>query len=399
MPWNDNANPGPWGSPPPEGDKDKPQGERPGQEGPEPGPERDEPRRPAPPPRRPQQQQPPAEGVDLNELIERWSARLSGLFSGGGGGGGGAPQGGKDFIRQYGPGIGGLLVVVYFLAGIIIVGPTEEAVVTTFGAWTRTVKSGVGYHLPIVEGYQKVGVTNLRQTPVGGEKANTNTKESLMLTGDENIVDIAFTVNWRISDPGKFLFNIDKGEETVKAVAESAMREIVGRTALDPILSNGRAKLQADSAALMQRILDSYDAGVIVDSVQIRDAQPPAIVVPAFQDVAAARQNFQARVNEANGKAAQIRQAALGYKAQAVNEAVGEAQRFNQVYEQYRLAPGVTRQRLYIETMTRVLSKSNKVIIDSKGASAPVILPPDVFRPKVSTPTVQAAPRAAGAAQ
>jgi membrane protease subunit HflK len=383
MPWNDNANPGPWGAPPPEGDKDKPEAPR------------DEPRK-APPPRRPQP--PPAEGVDLNEVMERWNARLRGLF-GGGNGGGGPSESGQELVRRYAPIVGGLLVLVYIIAGFIVVSPTERAVVTTFGAHTRDVNSGVGFHAPIIEGYTKVDITSIRETKVGGEKANTKTDESLMLTGDENIVDIAFAVNWKVNDPAKFLFNIANGEDTVKAVAESAMREVVGRTALDPIISTGRGQLQADAAALMQRILDSYDAGVLIDSVQVRDAQPPASVVAAFQDVAAARQNYQARVNEANGKAAQIKQAALGYKAQAVNEAVGEAQRFNQIYEQYRLAPGVTRQRLYIETMSRVLSRSNKVIIDSKGASAPIILPPDAFRPKVQTPTVQPAPRAPGAAQ
>lgn len=396
MPWNDNANPGPWGSPPPEGDKDKPGAPAPGSP---PAPDRDEPRRPSPPPRRPSP--PPAEGVDLNELIDRWSARLRGMFGNGGGGGGSPGENGPEMVRKYAPIVGGLLVAVYLAAGIIVVSPTERAVVTTLGAYTRDVNSGIGFHAPIIEGYTKVDITSIRETKVGGEKANTNTDESLMLTGDENIVDIAFAVNWKVSDPSKFLFNVDNGAETVKAVAESAMREIVGRTALDPILSNGRGKLQADAAVLMQRILDSYDAGVLIDSVQVRDAQPPASVVAAFQDVAAARQNYQARVNEANGKASQIRQAALGYKAQAVNEAVGEAQRFNQVYEQYKLAPGVTRQRLYIETMSRVLSRSNKVIIDSKGASAPIILPPDAFRPKVQTPPAaqQPAARSPGAAQ
>lgn len=176
------------------------------------------------------------------------------------------------------------------------------------------------------------------------------------------------------------------------------MREVVGRSQLDPIISTGRGKVQADAQALMQRILDDYDAGVIIDSVQIRDAQPPQQVIAAFQDVATAGQNFQARINEAGGQAAKIRQEALGYKAQVVNEARGEAERFNQIYEQYRLAPGVTRERLYIETMERVLAKSNKVIIDGKGVTAPIVLSPDAFKPRNPTPTT-AAPRAPGAAQ
>lgn len=385
MPWNDNANPGPWGSPPPEGDKDKPGA-------PAPAPERDEPRRPQPPPRRPQP--PPAEGVDLNALIARWSERLRGLF--GNGGGGGAPgDSTPEMIRKYAPIVGGLLVAVYIFAGIIVVGAKEEAVVTTFGAWTRSYDPGVGFHFPLIEGYRKVDITTINETTVGGTKAGTLEDESLMLTGDENIVDLPFAVNWKVLNAGKSLFNVTNVRDTVKAVAESAMREVVGRSQLDPILTTDRGRIQAEAATLMQRILDSYDAGVVIDSVQIRAAEPPKPVVAAFQDVAAAGQNYQAKVNEAEGKASQIRQAALGYKAQVVNEAVGEAQRFDQIYVQYRLAPGVTRQRLYIETMERVLSKSNKVIIDGKGVTAPIVLSPDVFKPRVAAP----APRTAGAAQ
>ncbi|MDB5468465.1 MAG: hflK [Caulobacter sp.] len=386
MPWNDNANPGPWGSPPPEGDKDKPGA-------PGPAPDREEPRRPQPPPRRPQP--PPAEGVDLNELIERWSGRLRGLF--GGNGGGGSPGQSEDMVRRYAPIVGGLLVAVYFFAGVIVVGAKEEAVVTTFGAWSRSYGPGVGFHFPLVEGYRKVDITTINETIVGGVKAGTVEDESLMLTGDENIVDLPFAVNWKVSNAGKSLFNVTDIAATVKAVAESSMREVVGRSQLDPILTTDRGRIQAEAATLMQRILDSYDSGVVIDSVQIRAAEPPKPVVAAFQDVAAAGQNYQAKVNEAEGKASQIKQAALGYKAQVVNEAVGEAQRFNQLYVQYRLAPGVTRQRLYIETMERVLSHSNKVIIDGKGVTAPIVLSPDVFKPRV--PAAAPAARAPGAAQ
>ncbi|RYF95131.1 MAG: FtsH protease activity modulator HflK, partial [Caulobacteraceae bacterium] len=324
---------------------------------------------------------------------ERLSDRLRGLF--GGGNGGGAPGEGEDMVRKYAPIAGGLLVAVYLAAGIIVVGAKEQAVVTTFGAWTGKFDPGLGYHLPLIQGYRKVDVTTINETIVGGVKAGTVEDESLMLTGDENIVDLPFAVNWKIADAGKSLFNVTDVASTVKAVAESAMREVVGRSQLDPILTTDRGRIQTEAASLMQRILDSYDAGVLVDSVQIRAAEPPKPVVAAFQDVAAAGQNYQAKVNEAEGKASQIKQAALGYKAQVVNEAVGEAQRFDQIYVQYRLAPGVTRQRLYIETMERVLSKSNKVIIDGKGVTAPIVLSPDVFKPKVA---VQA-PRSAGAAQ
>jgi membrane protease subunit HflK len=377
MPWNDNANPGPWGSPPPEGEKP----ERPG----------DEPKRPQrpQPPRRPP---PPSEGVDLNELLERWSARLRGLLGNGGGGGFGGGNG-QSLVR-YIPLAAGLLVFLYLLSGVVIVGAKEQAVITTFGAWTRSYGPGIGYHLPIVERSRKVDVTSLKETIVGGA-GDTATDERLMLTGDENIVDLTFAVNWRVSNAGKYLFNIAEQEATVKAVAESAMREIVGHTDLDPIISSGRGKVQADAETLMQRILDGYDSGIIIDSIQIRGSQPPKEVIAAFQDVATAGQNLQAKVNAAGGQAASIRQQALGYKAQVVNEAIGEAQRFNQIYEQYKLAPGVTRERLYLETMERVLARSNKVIIDGKGVTAPIVLSPDTFRPRAGS---AAAPTAMGAA-
>ncbi|HYE45233.1 MAG TPA: FtsH protease activity modulator HflK [Caulobacter sp.] len=364
MPWNDNANPGPWGSPPPEDDK------------PESG--REEPRRPQrnPPPRRPG---PQGEGVDLNEVLERWTARLRGLLQGGPGGG--SPAGGPNMARLL-PIAGGVGVVLLLLSGVVIVGERERAVVTTFGAWTATYGPGIGYRFPLIQGVTRVPMT-LQKTPIGGTTNAPLLQESLMLTGDENIVDLKFTVNWRVSDPGKYLFNVREADATLKAVAESAMREVVGQSQLNPILSTGKANVQVNAAALMQRVLDSYDAGIIIDSVQIEDAQPPGPVVAAFQDVATAGQNKQTAINEAQGDAARIRQEALGYKAQVVNEARGEAQRFSQLYEQYRLAPAVTRDRLYIETMERVLAKSNKVIIDGKGVTAPIVLSPDVFRPKV----------------
>jgi membrane protease subunit HflK len=187
------------------------------------------------------------------------------------------------------------------------------------------------------------------------------------------------------------------------------MREVVGKTSLQPILSSGRGLVQRQTADLIQRMLDGWGAGITVVEVQISRANPPSEVVAAFRDVQSAEQDAQSAANEANtyknrvineakGDAARIIQAAQGYREQAVREAEGEASRFNQIYTEYRRAPGVTRDRLYIETMQRILQASNKVVIDSKGASAPIILPPDVFRPKVApsapapAPQVEAAP-------
>jgi len=370
MPWNDNANPGPWGSPPPnDGDRGGPGG----------------PRRPPPGgprgPRRP-------DGPDLNALFERLSRRLRDLF--GGPGGGGVRPGAIAVVA-------GAAFALWALSGLYIVQPNEQAVVTTFGAYSRSESPGLRYHLPTpIERVEKVAVTSLNRIDVGGSAGADLPEESLMLTGDENIVDLDFSVTWRVEDPAKFLFTVRDPETSVKAVAESAMREVVGKTPLESILTRGRGQVQTQAAELMQKTLDSWNAGVSVVEVQIRTANPPQEVVGAFREVANAGQDAESAVNEANtyrnrvineakGDAAKIVQSAQGYREQAVREATGDAARFNQIYSEYRSAPGVTRERLYIETMQRVLEKSNKVIVDGKGASAPIILPPDVFRPRAST--------------
>ncbi|HEX6860833.1 MAG TPA: FtsH protease activity modulator HflK [Caulobacteraceae bacterium] len=348
MPWNDNANPGPWGSPPPE----KPGGASRG------------PKRPSGPSPRP-----PGPGFSFEEYQRRFNDWLRG------------PGGGRPRPRAIAMLVAGA-VGLFVLSGTYVVQPNEQSVVTTFGAYTRTAGPGLRYHLPLIERVQKVPVTALQRTDVGGVPGAEQTDESLMLTGDENIVDLSFSVTWRVSDPVDYVFNIKDPDGAVKAVAESAMREVVGHTALQPLISTGRGEVQQEALALMQQMLDSYGAGIRVDEVQIRNAGPPKQVVEAFREVATAQQNAESAVNVAKGEAARIVQAAIGYRAQVTREAAGEAARFNQIYEEYRQAPAVTRERLYIETMQRVLANSNKVIVDGKNTSAPIILPPDAFRPK-----------------
>ena len=370
MPWNDNANPGPWGSPTPpgdDGDRREPPRRQPGRGG----------------PRRP-------EGPDLNNALDRLLSRLRGLF--GGPGGQGMRPGAVALL-------GGAAIGLWALSGIYVVQPNESAVVTTFGAYSRAETPGLRYHLPApIERVEKVAITSLQRTDIGGAAGADVPEESLMLTGDENIVDLDFSITWRIADPARYLFNLADPEASVKAAAESAMREVVGRMLLDDVLTTGRGKVQSETAELIQRTLDSWGAGVNVVEVQIRSANPPQQVYPAFRDVQSAQQDAVSAVNEANtyrnrvineakGDAARTTQSALGYREQAVREATGAAARFNQIYAEYRRAPGVTRDRLYIETMQRVLARSNKVVVDSKGASAPIILPPDVFRPRTATST------------
>ena len=375
MPWNDNANPGPWG--PPSGGDDK---RDPGSRRPQGGGSRG--------PRRP-------DGPDFTAGFDRLGQRMRDLFGGPGGG-----------LR---PGVVAAVVGAAFglwaLSGLYVVQPNEQAVVTTFGAYSRSESPGLRYHLPApIEGVEMVPVTTLNRADVGGGTGADTPAESLMLTGDEQIIDLDFSVTWRINDPGKYIFAIKNPEEAVKAVAESAMREVVGKTPLQPIISTGRGQVQLQTAELMQKTLDSWGAGISVVEVQIRSANPPPEVVGAFREVNNATQDADSAVNEANtyrnrvineakGDASRITQGAQAYREQVVRDAAGEAARFNQIYTEYRRAPGVTRDRLYIETMQRILQNSNKVVIDAKGATAPIILPPDVFRPKAQTPAPQPQPQ------
>ena len=378
MPWNDNANPGPWGSPQPgdDGDRKDAARRRPQDGGP---------RRPSGP-----------GGPDMNAGFEQLRRRLSAMF---GGPGGRVRPGAVAAVAALG-------FALWTLSGVYVVQPNEEAVVTTFGAYSRSEAPGLRYHLPApIERVEKVPVTTLNRIDIGGTGTADGDipQESLMLTSDENIIDLNFSVTWRVQDASRYLFATRSPEEAVKAVAESAMREIIGKTPLDPILTNGRSKVQLQTAELMQRTLDRWGAGVSIVEVQIRSVNPPQEVVAAFRDVQSAEQDRDSAVNEANayrnrvvqeakGDAAKIVQSAQGYREQAVRTATGDAARFNSIYNEYRRAPGATKDRLYIETMQRVLARSNKVIVDSKGASAPIILPPDVFRPRTATAAVAETP-------
>lgn len=375
MPWNDNANPGPWGAPPPndgDGGKNDKGPRRPsGPRGP------GGPRRPGGP-----------GGPDLNATLEQIQRRLRDFFNGPGGHG----------VRPAAvAAVAGVGFGLWALSGFYIVQPNEQAVVMTFGAYSRSEGPGVRYHLPSpIETAEKVAVTSLNRIDVGGSGQVDLPEESLMLTSDENIIDVEFSITWRVADAARFVFTVRDPEASVKAVAESAMREVVGKTPLDIVLTTGRGQVQIQAAELMQRTLDSWGVGVSVVEVQIRSANPPNEVIAAFRDVTNAEQDAESAVNEANtyrnrvineakGDAARLTQSAEGYREQSVREATGDAARFDQIYAEYRRAPAVTRERLYIETMQRVLQNSNKVVIDGKGASAPIILPPDVFRPRTGS--------------
>lgn len=362
MPWNDNANPGPWGTPPGSND--------------------DEPR--PQPSRRPPSPPPPPPGPDFGEVLRRVRAEWGRLTRG--------RRADRLTGRIVGLGVAGV-VTLWILSGFYIVQPYEQAIVTRFGAYERTDGPGLRYHLPTpVEEAERVDVTNEQKLAIGGEGGSEAPGESLMLTGDENIVDLSFAVQYHIADPAAWLFQVRDPEGAVRAVAESAMREVIGHSDLTSVLTNGRRAVQAQTLALMQSILNSYHAGVTIDAVQVQNANPPAEVVPAYQDIARAGQDAQSAintantyanktVNEAQGTAARITQSAAGYQEQVVHEANGEASRFDQIYAQYRRAPAVTRERIYIQTMEDVLAHAHTVIIGTKGATAPIILPPQAFQP------------------
>ena len=431
MPWNDNSNPGPWGSPGPQdggkgGKGGSGSGGKGGGEGGGPpegsggsggkgpwgslggGGSGEPPRgpRPVPPsgggPRRPGGPLGPKGGAEFEDLIRQLNERFRRWF--GGGGPSGRPR------ASVMAAVAGAAFAAWALSGLYIVQPNQEAVVTRFGAYTRSEGPGLRYHLPgPIEAVEKVAVTDLKALNVGGANATDVPEESLMLTGDENIVDLNFTVQWRIADAASYIFRLTDTDAAVKMVAESAMREVVGKTPVQSILSTGRGQVQAQVAELMQRTLDSWGAGVSVVEVQIREANPPQEVIAAFRDVNNAGQDAEAAVNEANtyrnrvinearGDAARITQAAVAYREQVIREAQGEAERFAAIEAEYRRAPGVTRQRLYTETMERVLRNSNKVVIDTPaGGTAPIVLPPDLLRGRGQAQ--QAAPQPAQPAQ
>jgi membrane protease subunit HflK len=318
---------------------------------------------------------------------------------------------GQDKLRRFLPGgnLGGrgfalmalAAVALWGFSGFFRVEPDELGVVLRFGKEVREVQPGLNYHLPYpIESVLTpkalrvnkidIGMRVVDDVRRGGSAVRDVPEESLMLTGDENIVDVDFSVLWRVKPTGvgEYLFNIQNPEGTVKAVAESAMREVVGRSEIQPILTGARQNIENAVQELMQKTLDHYGAGVIVQQVQLQKVDPPAQVIDAFRDVQAARADLERAVNEAQtyanrvvpearGRAAQITQAAEAYKQQTVAEATGQTARFLKIYDEYKKAPDVTRQRMYLETMERVLGGTDKVIIDQQAGGVVPYLPLD----------------------
>jgi len=291
----------------------------------------------------------------LDELVRRSRER----FGGGGGGGGGGFPGRPDRSLIVWAILGFVLIWLVFTSTHSIA-PAERGVVTQFGRYSRTLGPGVSFTLPSpIERVKKINVEKVQTFDMGASNA-----DDLMLTGDQNLLDLAYTVRWYIRTPELYLFQMAQPDETIREVAESAMRAVISQVSLNDAMGDRRAEIEAQVTQNMQRILDSYRSGVQVQGIAIKQADPPDAVNDAFKRVTAAQQQAQSFINNANAYSLQLRQ-----KAQ------GDATSFDKVYEQYKLAPEVTRRRMYYETMEQILSKVDKTVIEAPGVTPYLPLP------------------------
>ncbi|MEO8156735.1 MAG: FtsH protease activity modulator HflK [Betaproteobacteria bacterium] len=328
---------------------------------------------------------------DLDELWRRLNQRLNALF-GGKGGGGGRPQG--PSVRQFGGGFGLLVIlvlVVWLASGFYIVDASQRGVVLRFGKFVESTLPGPRWHMPWpVEAVEVVNVTGVRTVEIG-YRNNVKSKvqnESLMITDDENIIDIQFAVQYILKDPQDYLFNNRDADKTVMQSAESAIREVVGKNKMDFLLSGGKEKIVETVQVLLQNILDRYKTGIAVMRVTMQDAQAPEEVQAAFADAVKAGQDRERQINEgqsyfndvvpkATGTSSRLLQEGEGYRQSVIANAEGDASRFSQIVTEYNKAPVVTRQRLYLDAMQQVLSNSSKVVVDQKNGSNLLYLPLD----------------------
>jgi len=332
---------------------------------------------------------------NIDEVVEKIQKLIKKLMPGG------KSSGGKPIIFGL-----ILLISLWAFSGLYRVLPDEQGVVLRFGKFVSTTQPGLNYHIPYpIETVLTPKVTKVNRIDVGFRSASDSgrtsgiddvSEESLMLTGDENIVNIDFSVFWVIKDAGKFLFKIQSPVETVKAAAETAMREVIAKSRLQSILTEGRSKIEIETQEIAQSLLDEYESGIQITQVQTQKADPPDEVIDAFRDVQAARADMERSKNEAEayandviprarGDAAKILQEAEAYKKQVVAAAEGEASRFVAIYNEYAKAKRVTQERMYLETMEKVLADIDKVIIDRKAGGVVPYLPlPELSKKKGS---------------
>ncbi len=335
---------------------------------------------------------------DLDELLNFLKYQFN-RFGGGGNSGGSGGNGGGFSPRIWGyAGLG--LAALWLLSGIYVVAPDEKGVVLRFGEYVQTTDSGLHWHLPYpiesvltprvtAENIEEIGFRSAAGTGFFGARTADNKNitdvqaESLMLTGDENIVDLDFTVRWRIDDARDFLFNVQNVSDTIKRVSESIMREVIGRYTIDDALTDNKTAIQQEVQEKIQKVLNDYKIGVLVTGAELQQVNPPQQVIDAFRDVQAARADAEKLINQATGYAnnvlprargqsAQILEQAQAYKQSTIADAQGRAARFTSQLQEYRKAPQVTRERLYYETMQRVLENSGKVILP-EGAGGNIL--------------------------
>ena len=339
---------------------------------------------------------------DLDQLWRDFNQRLSNLFGnkkngGGNNNGNGGNSGGTGFtpdMRGAGIGAGVIAAIVAFLwlvSGFFIVQEGQTGVVLTFGKYSHMTPAGFNWRWPApIQRHETVNVSQVRTVEVGyrGNVKNKQQQESLMLTEDENIIDIQFAVQFTLKNASDWVFNNREQDELVKQIAETAMREIVGRNKMDFVLYEGREKIAFDSGQLMQQIVDKYKAGVQITNVTMQGVQPPEQVQASFDDAVKAGQDRERQKNEgqayandviprARGAASRLMQESEAYRASVTANAQGEASRFKQVLAEYQKAPAVTRDRMYIETMQKIFSSTTKVMVDSKGSNNLIYLPLD----------------------
>lgn len=349
---------------------------------------------------------------DLDEMIRKMQKKLSGLFGGkSGGGSGNGSSGGGERAAGWTPSnplkpigiLAAIGVLVWLATGIYIVDEGTRGVVTRFGQYVDTTLPGPHWHIPApVETVQNVNVEQIRTAEIGyrsgggGAQAGAIASEALMLTKDENIISVKFAVQYKVKDARDYLFNTRDPDGSLRQATESAVRDAVGKNNMDFVLKEGRTEIAARASELIQKTLDRYDAGLQVTSVNMQDAQPPEEVQGAFLDAVKSREDEQRLINEAEayandvipkarGGAARQLEEANGYKAQVIAQAKGEASRFTQVLAEYEKAPKVMRDRLYIEAMESVMSKSSKVMVDVKGGNNMLYLPLDRMTQRQAT--------------
>jgi len=338
---------------------------------------------------------------DLEEVVRNLNRKIESMFGRSGGGsssGSKSPNGGGFSVSL---GLIVLIVALVWLAsGFYIVDASQRGVVLRFGKLIETTEPGPRWHMPYpVETVEVVNISQVRTVEVGYREnvKNKMLKESLMLTDDENIIDIQFAVQYFLKDPGAYLFNNRAPDENVRQSAETAIREVVGRSKMDFVLYEGREQVAAETTRLMQDILDRYQSGILVSKITMQNAQPPEQVQAAFDDAVKAGQDRERQKNEgqsyandvipkAKGAAARLMEEAAGYKQSVIANAEGDASRFKQILAEYEKAPLVTRERMYLDMMQQIMTSSSKVMIDQKNSNGSLLyLPLDKLMQRTET--------------